>query len=63
MVINISIVRFMIYCAGNYVPYKYDLTRFCPVNAVSFDHPDPSIFTVLTAASPVPGTLYRSSNL
>lgn len=24
---------------GNYVPYKYDLARFCPVNAVAFDHP------------------------
>jgi homogentisate 1,2-dioxygenase len=32
---------------GNYAPYKYDLARFCPVNAVSHDHPDPSIFTVL----------------
>lgn len=40
---------------GNYVPYKYDLKRFCPVNAVSFDHPDPSIFTVLTAPSAQPG--------
>jgi homogentisate 1,2-dioxygenase len=33
---------------GNYVPYKYDLDRFCTVNAVAFDHLDPSIFTVLT---------------
>ena len=33
---------------GNYVPYRYDLAKFCPVNAVAFDHPDPSIFTVLT---------------
>jgi homogentisate 1,2-dioxygenase len=41
---------------GNYTPYKYDLSKFCPVNAVSFDHPDPSIFTVLTAPSAVPGT-------
>lgn len=40
---------------GNYVPYKYDLLKFCPVNAVSFDHPDPSIFTVLTAPSTIPG--------
>ncbi len=24
---------------GNYLPYKYDLARFCPVNAVAFDHP------------------------
>lgn len=41
---------------GSYVPYKYDLRRFCPVNAVRFDHPDPSIFTVLTAPTAVPGT-------
>ena len=40
---------------GNYAPYKYDLSKFCPVNAVSFDHPDPSIFTVLTCPSPIPG--------
>ncbi|KAF8065888.1 hypothetical protein HT031_002949 [Scenedesmus sp. PABB004] len=40
---------------GNYAPYRYDLARFCPVNAVAFDHPDPSIFTVLTVPSPVPG--------
>lgn len=40
---------------GNYAPYKYDLKLFCPVNAVSFDHPDPSIFTVLTAPSAIPG--------
>ncbi len=40
---------------GNYAPYKYDTARFCPVNSVSFDHPDPSIFTVLTCPSAVPG--------
>ena len=72
---------------GNYAPYKYDLSKFCPVNAggvgvvpgrrapggalvvplsdcwprvlpvcaVSFDHPDPSIFTVLTCPSAIPG--------
>lgn len=34
---------------GNYVPYKYDLKRFNTMNTVSFDHPDPSIFTVLTS--------------
>ena len=34
---------------GNYAPYKYDLRRFNTINTVSFDHPDPSIFTVLTA--------------
>eukprot|EP01091_Cochliopodium_minus_P012652 TRINITY_DN3878_c0_g1_i1.p1 TRINITY_DN3878_c0_g1~~TRINITY_DN3878_c0_g1_i1.p1 ORF type:complete len:431 (-),score=119.29 TRINITY_DN3878_c0_g1_i1:49-1341(-) len=33
---------------GNYYPYKYDLSRFHVMNSVSFDHPDPSIFTVLT---------------
>ncbi len=36
---------------GNYVPYKYDLSHFNTLNTVSFDHPDPSIFTVLTAPS------------
>ena len=40
---------------GNYAPYKYDLSKFCPMNAVSFDHPDPSIFTVLTVPSATPG--------
>ena len=41
---------------GNYVPVKYDLRHFCPVGAVLFDHPDPSIFTVLTAPSGTEGT-------
>jgi homogentisate 1,2-dioxygenase len=41
---------------GNYAPYKYDLRRFSPVGAISFDHPDPSIFTVLTAPSETAGT-------
>ncbi|CAK0749149.1 hypothetical protein CVIRNUC_001888 [Coccomyxa viridis] len=41
---------------GNYAPYKYDLARFCPVNTVAFDHADPSIFTVLTCPSHIPGT-------
>jgi homogentisate 1,2-dioxygenase len=41
---------------GNYAPYKYDLRRFSPVGAVLFDHPDPSIFTVLTAPSETTGT-------
>jgi homogentisate 1,2-dioxygenase len=36
---------------GNYAPYKYDLATFSPVGAILFDHPDPSIFTVLTAPS------------
>lgn len=41
---------------GNYAPCKYDLRSFSPVGALLFDHPDPSIFTVLTAPSGVPGT-------
>jgi homogentisate 1,2-dioxygenase len=41
---------------GNYAPYKYDLSRFNCINSVSFDHPDPSIYTVLTAPSEIPGT-------
>ena len=41
---------------GNYAPYKYDLKNFNCINTVSFDHPDPSIFTVLTAPTAVPGT-------
>jgi homogentisate 1,2-dioxygenase len=36
---------------GNYTPYKYDLARFNCINTVSFDHPDPSIYTVLTSAA------------
>ncbi len=41
---------------GNYSPYKYDLNTFSPVGAILFDHPDPSIFTVLTAPSGEEGT-------
>jgi homogentisate 1,2-dioxygenase len=41
---------------GNYAPYKYDLRKFNVINTVSFDHPDPSIFTVLTSPSDTPGT-------
>ena len=40
---------------GNYAPYKYDLAHFNTINTVSFDHPDPSIFTVLTSPSDTPG--------
>ncbi|KAL7746541.1 hypothetical protein RI367_008068 [Sorochytrium milnesiophthora] len=40
---------------GNYAPYKYDLARFNAMNTVSYDHPDPSIFTVLTCRSNTPG--------
>jgi homogentisate 1,2-dioxygenase len=40
---------------GNYAPCRYDLARFNTMGTVSFDHPDPSIFTVLTSPSNVPG--------
>lgn len=40
---------------GNSAPYKYDLSRFNVMNTVSFDHPDPSIFTVLTSQTNTPG--------
>ncbi|WP_431470273.1 homogentisate 1,2-dioxygenase [Sphingosinithalassobacter sp. LHW66-3] len=40
---------------GNLAPWRYDLSRFNTINTVSFDHPDPSIFTVLTSPSDVPG--------
>ena len=40
---------------GNLTPYKYDLSRFMTINTVSFDHPDPSIFTVLTSPSETAG--------
>ncbi len=41
---------------GNTYPYKYDLKLFNTINTVSFDHPDPSIFTVLTSPSSDVGT-------
>ncbi len=41
---------------GNLAPCRYDLARFNTIGTVSFDHPDPSIFTVLTSPSDVPGT-------
>ena len=40
---------------GNYAPWRYDLSNFNVMGTVSFDHPDPSIFTVLTSPSDVPG--------
>ncbi len=36
---------------GNYAPYRYDLRRFNTIGSISFDHPDPSIFTVMTSPS------------
>ena len=41
---------------GNYAPYKYDLAQFNCINSVTFDHPDPSIYTVLTSPSEIAGT-------
>lgn len=40
---------------GNYAPYKYDLRAFNAIGSISFDHPDPSIFTVLQSQSDTPG--------
>ncbi len=40
---------------GNLAPVKYDLRRFNTLGSISFDHPDPSIFTVLTSPSDAPG--------
>jgi homogentisate 1,2-dioxygenase len=40
---------------GNYAPYKYNLNNFNAIGSISFDHPDPSIFTVLTALGDEPG--------
>ena len=41
---------------GNLAPYRYDLRRFNTMGSISYDHPDPSIFTVLTSPSEIEGT-------
>lgn len=41
---------------GNWAPLKYDTATFMTIGSISFDHPDPSIFTVLTSPSDTPGT-------
>lgn len=41
---------------GNLAPVKYDTAHFMTIGSISFDHPDPSIFTVLTSPSDTPGT-------
>jgi homogentisate 1,2-dioxygenase len=41
---------------GNYAPYKYDLALYNCINTVSFDHPDPSIYSVLNSPSAIAGT-------
>ncbi|WP_069814268.1 homogentisate 1,2-dioxygenase [Streptomyces sp. TP-A0874] len=40
---------------GSHLPYVYDLRRFNVLGSISYDHPDPSIFTVLTSPSDTPG--------
>jgi homogentisate 1,2-dioxygenase len=40
---------------GNLAPCRYELARFNVMGSISFDHPDPSIFTVLTSPSETPG--------
>ncbi|CAO1636810.1 unnamed protein product [Jaminaea pallidilutea] len=42
--------------SGNYVPYRYDLIKFNTIGSISYDHPDPSIFTVLTCPTDTAGT-------
>ena len=46
---------------GTYYPFKYDLGRFNTIGTISYDHPDPSIFTVLTSSSPSSATSTCSS--
>lgn len=41
---------------GNYAPCKYNLDLYNTMGSISFDHPDPSIFTVLTSKSHIEGT-------
>jgi homogentisate 1,2-dioxygenase len=40
---------------GNYAPYKYDTAHYMVIGTISYDHPDPSIFTVLTSPTDTPG--------
>ena len=40
---------------GNHAPYRYHLRDYCPVGPLLFDHPDPSIWTLLTSPSDTPG--------
>ncbi|WP_310717586.1 homogentisate 1,2-dioxygenase [Streptomyces lydicus] len=40
---------------GSHAPYVYDLRSFNVIGSISYDHPDPSIFTVLTSPSDTPG--------
>jgi len=40
---------------GNYAPYKYDTATYMVIGTISYDHPDPSIFTVLTSPTDTAG--------
>lgn len=40
---------------GNYAPYKYNLEHYNTIGSISYDHPDPCIFTVLTSKSAMEG--------
>ena len=40
---------------GDYTPYRYDLAAFMTIGTISYDHPDPSIFTVLPSPRDTPG--------
>lgn len=40
---------------GNYYPFRYDLNKYNTIGTISYDHPDPSIFTVLTVQTDEPG--------
>ncbi|MEO6972546.1 MAG: homogentisate 1,2-dioxygenase [Rhodoferax sp.] len=40
---------------GSLAPVKYDTANFMVIGSISYDHPDPCIFTVLTSPSATPG--------
>ena len=43
---------------GNYAPFKYNLEYYNTIGSISYDHPDPSIFTVLTSKSSMEGYVF-----
>ena len=36
---------------GSYSAYKYDMSKYNTIGSISYDHPDPCIFTVMTVKS------------
>ena len=40
---------------GTLAPLRFDFRKFMPINAVAFDHPDPSIGCVLQSPTALPG--------